>query len=130
MDRYPIEEWQVGAKGGAMSEALLEEYLAARRTLEAVAVRAAATVERVRRAATMLEGDWRDVAVLAGSSYVPIRLLHSPAITRDEWPSIEEIGNVLGEWHRAFDGVARAWDALPEERRREVPPPDSSCLPL
>lgn len=48
-----------------MSETLLEEYLAARRTLEAVAVRAAATVERVRRAATMLEGDWRDVAVLA-----------------------------------------------------------------
>lgn len=67
-----------------MSETLLEEYLAARRTLEAVAVRAAATVERVRRAATMLEGDWRDVAVLAGSSYVPSRLLHSPAITRDE----------------------------------------------
>jgi hypothetical protein len=40
-----------------MSEALLEQYLATRRTLEAAAVRAAATVERVHRVATMLEGD-------------------------------------------------------------------------
>jgi hypothetical protein len=109
-----------------MSEALLEQYLATRRTLEAAAARAAATVERVHRVATMLEGDWRDVAVLAGNSYVPIRLLHSPAIIRDEWPSIEEVADVLGEWHRAYDGVARAWAALPEERRREVPTPGSS----
>ncbi|MDO8477378.1 MAG: hypothetical protein Q7W02_14515 [Candidatus Rokubacteria bacterium] len=106
-----------------MSEALLEQYLVARRALDVAAGRAAETVERVRRVATMLGGDWRDVAVLAGKSYVPLRLLHSPAITRDEWPSIDEIADVLGEWHRAYDAVVRAWAALPEDRRREVTSP-------
>jgi hypothetical protein len=109
-----------------MSAVLLEQYFGALRSLEAATTRAAAIVERVRLVATMLEVDWRDVAVLGVCSYMPTRLLHSPAITRDEWPSIEEIGNVLGEWHRAYDTVARAWAALPEDSRREVPPPGSS----
>jgi hypothetical protein len=36
------------------------------------------------------------------------------------WPTLEEVGSLLGEWHRIDDEYRAAWEALPENQKEQM----------
>ena len=67
---------------------------------------------------------WQWVMILNSGTALPGFLIHvaRTRITLDAktWPTLEEVGALLAEWHRADEEYRTAWESLPEEQKQQM----------
>lgn len=91
------------------------------------ATKAAETLAgQVTRAAEVLR-NWKHamVANAPGIGFPP-ELLQAPTIDARRWPTAEQVGKVLSEYHRAQGDVISAWHNVPPESRYGLTPPEKT----
>jgi len=44
-------------------------------------------------------------------------------VPKEDWPTVEQMQNALGEWHRALDAMNQAWDQVSPDVRDGLQPP-------
>lgn len=47
----------------------------------------------------------------------------APTVAADQWPTAQQIQNVLVRWHSAKADAENAWRALSEDQRKAMQPP-------
>jgi hypothetical protein len=99
-------------------------YTRAKNEFEAAEQAAQRFAERALEQATVLQ-DWKHV-VAASSVQDFGRLAASPnaaVFDKSDWPAGDQIEAALVRWHKALRGFHEAYDRLPPERQKVVPPP-------
>ena len=68
---------------------------------------------------------WRQVVVTDGGNF-PCELMGgSQTINANDWPTGQQIGQLLSQWHSLHSATQQAYEQIPDDQRDVVqPPPD------
>ena len=106
-----------------MSTDPIATYQEALRNLD-VATRQAERIVGVVTAAGSKLCDWKQVSMSnIDLGFPPEVTLSGHSINAREWPTAQELGEALANWHQAHQAVERAWRMIPSDRRMGLQPP-------
>jgi len=104
-----------------MSEDPIQTYQEALSNLEAATRQVERLVSEVVKAGKVLQ-NWKHVTVADGKTGFPPEA-HVYSINPDNWPSAQQLAEVLSGWHQSRHAVNNAWNAIPRDRRVGLQPP-------
>ena len=106
-----------------MSEDPIKAYQDAFQDFDSATKEAEGLVMAITSVANALR-DWKRVTVADGKTGFPPEA-HGYSINPDNWPTIQQIAEVLSGWHRIRHVMNNKWNAIPRDRRVSLQPPPS-----
>lgn len=104
-----------------MSEDPIQAYQEAIRNLETSTMRVERLIGETINGAKALQ-DWKHVTIADGKTEFPAEaMVHT--INPDNWPSAQQLAEILSGWHQTRQVANNAWNAIPRERRTSLQPP-------
>ncbi len=106
-----------------MSEDPIKAYQDALQDFNSATKEAEGLVMAITSVANALR-DWKRVTVADNKTGFPLEA-HGYSINPDNWPTIQQIAEVLSGWHRVRHVMNNKWNAIPHDRRVGLQPPPS-----
>lgn len=66
---------------------------------------------------------WRDVVVSGGGGFPPHLMGSNRTINADDWPTGQQIGQLLSRWHSVRFETQQAYERIPLSEREGIQPP-------
>lgn len=106
-----------------MATDLIQAYQEALKQLETSTSQVERYVVEILNGASKLR-HWESVVISNSGIGFPIEA-HGESIDANNWPSAQQLAEVLSEWHKVYHAVNNAWNAIPKDRRVGIQPPPS-----
>ena len=107
-----------------MADNPLSEYVAKLRELDEATAAVQRTVDLIHATSQDLQQDWRQVSVsnVTGGFFDHV-MASGRRINASQWPTGQQIADLLIRWHTLHFAAERAYSEFPEDQRAEIHPP-------
>ena len=104
----------------------IRDYQHALRDLDAATKHVEGIVTKVHDVSSRLT-HWQNVRIIGATTF-DLDLVDATTIDARGWPSIEELGHALVDWHKRHDQVEQAWNRLDQVDRVGLQTPPTRRL--